>query len=81
MFRLWDRDVETRKVAVERLAETGTATKLTVNVEDPKQFAEVVKESFLEVNEVSAMMAWLVSVENNSTSAGTFDLSGDRATY
>jgi 3-oxoacyl-[acyl-carrier protein] reductase len=36
---------------------------------------------FLEVAEVSAMVAWLVSEENSFTTAGVFDLSGGRATY
>lgn len=36
---------------------------------------------FLEVEEVAAMVAWLVSRENSFTTASVFDLSGGRATY
>ena len=36
---------------------------------------------FLQVEEVSAMVAWLVSEENSFTTAAVFDLSGGRATY
>lgn len=36
---------------------------------------------FLEVDEVGAMVAWLVSEENSFTTAAVFDLSGGRATY
>jgi 2-dehydro-3-deoxy-L-rhamnonate dehydrogenase (NAD+) len=36
---------------------------------------------FLEVDEASAMVAWLVSEENSFTTAAVFDLSGGRATY
>ncbi len=36
---------------------------------------------FLEVQEVSAMVAWLVSEENSFTTGAVFDLSGGRATY
>ena len=36
---------------------------------------------FLEVDEVSAMVAWLVSEENSFTTAAVFDISGGRATY
>lgn len=36
---------------------------------------------FLEVDEISAMVAWLVSEENSFTTAAVFDLSGGRATY
>jgi len=36
---------------------------------------------FLEVHEVSAMVAWLVSEENSFTTGAVFDISGGRATY
>ena len=36
---------------------------------------------FLEVDEVAAMVAWLVSEENSFTTGAVFDLSGGRATY
>lgn len=36
---------------------------------------------FVEVNEIAAMVAWLVSEENSFTTGAVFDLSGGRATY
>jgi len=36
---------------------------------------------FVEVEEIAAMVAWLVSSENSFTTGGVFDLSGGRATY
>ncbi len=36
---------------------------------------------FLEVDEIAAMVAWLVSSENSFTTGAAFDLSGGRATY
>ena len=36
---------------------------------------------FVELQEVSAMVAWLVSEENSFTTGAVFDLSGGRATY
>lgn len=36
---------------------------------------------FLEVDEVSAKVAWPVSEENSFTTSAVFDLSGGRATY
>jgi NAD(P)-dependent dehydrogenase (short-subunit alcohol dehydrogenase family) len=36
---------------------------------------------FVEVDEISAMVAWLVSEENSFTTGAVFDLSGGRATY
>lgn len=36
---------------------------------------------FLELDEISSMVAWLVSEENSFTTGAVFDLSGGRATY
>ncbi len=36
---------------------------------------------FLELHEVNAMVAWLVSEENSFTTGAVFDISGGRATY
>jgi 3-oxoacyl-[acyl-carrier protein] reductase len=36
---------------------------------------------FVEVEEIAAMVAWLVSAENSFTTGAAFDLSGGRATY
>ena len=36
---------------------------------------------FVNVDEIAAMVAWLVSEENSFTTAAVFDLSGGRATY
>jgi len=43
--------------------------------------SKIPRGRFLEVDEVSAMVAWLVSEENSFTTAAVFDLSGGRATY
>jgi len=43
--------------------------------------SRIPRARFLEVDEVSAMVAWLVSEENSFTTAAVFDLSGGRATY
>ncbi|PWE53218.1 3-oxoacyl-ACP reductase [Metarhizobium album] len=39
------------------------------------------RERFVEVDEIAAMTAWLMSEENSFTTAATFDLSGGRTTY
>ena len=36
---------------------------------------------FVQVEEIAAMVAWLVSAENSFTTGAVFDLSGGRATY
>jgi 2-dehydro-3-deoxy-L-rhamnonate dehydrogenase (NAD+) len=43
--------------------------------------SKIPRGRFLETDEVSAMVAWLVSEENSFTTAAVFDLSGGRATY
>jgi 2-dehydro-3-deoxy-L-rhamnonate dehydrogenase (NAD+) len=43
--------------------------------------SKIPRARFLEVDEVAAMVAWLVSEENSFTTAAVFDLSGGRATY
>ena len=43
--------------------------------------SKIPRGRFLLVDEVAAMVAWLVSEENSFTTASVFDLSGGRATY
>jgi 2-dehydro-3-deoxy-L-rhamnonate dehydrogenase (NAD+) len=43
--------------------------------------ARIPRGRFLKVDEVAAMVAWLVSEENSFTTGAVFDLSGGRATY
>lgn len=43
--------------------------------------SKIPRNRFVELSEIAAMVAWLVSKENSFTTAGVFDLSGGRATY
>jgi 2-dehydro-3-deoxy-L-rhamnonate dehydrogenase (NAD+) len=43
--------------------------------------AKIPRGRFVAVEEVAAMVAWLVSAENSFTTGAVFDLSGGRATY
>ena len=43
--------------------------------------SKIPRGRFLEPDEVSAMVAWLVSEENTFPTGAVFDLSGGRATY
>jgi 3-oxoacyl-[acyl-carrier protein] reductase len=43
--------------------------------------SKIPRGRFLEPDEISAMVAWLVSEENTFTTGAVFDLSGGRATY
>jgi len=42
---------------------------------------KIPRKRFVKVEEIAAMVAWLVSAENSFTTAGVFDISGGRATY
>jgi NAD(P)-dependent dehydrogenase (short-subunit alcohol dehydrogenase family) len=43
--------------------------------------SKIPRGRFVEVREIAAMVAWLVSAENSFTTGAVFDLSGGRATY
>jgi NAD(P)-dependent dehydrogenase (short-subunit alcohol dehydrogenase family) len=43
--------------------------------------SKIPRGRFLQVDEISAMVAWMVSEENSFTTGAVFDLSGGRATY
>ena len=43
--------------------------------------SKIPRKRFVKLNEISSMIAWLVSRENSFTTGGIFDLSGGRATY
>ena len=43
--------------------------------------SKIPRARFIDVDEVAAMVAWLVSAENSFTTGAVFDLSGGRATY
>ncbi|GIT53134.1 MAG: hypothetical protein Ct9H300mP16_02940 [Pseudomonadota bacterium] len=43
--------------------------------------SKIPRGRFLRVEEIAAMVAWMVSEENSFTTGAAFDLSGGRATY
>jgi NAD(P)-dependent dehydrogenase (short-subunit alcohol dehydrogenase family) len=43
--------------------------------------SKIPRGRFVKVDEISSMVAWLVSEENSFTTGAVFDLSGGRATY
>ena len=43
--------------------------------------SKIPRGRFVEVNEISSMIAWRVSAENSFTTGAVFDLSGGRSTY
>ena len=43
--------------------------------------SKIPRQRFVKVEEIAAMVAWMVSAENSFTTGAVFDLSGGRATY
>jgi 3-oxoacyl-[acyl-carrier protein] reductase len=43
--------------------------------------SKIPRNRFVEVDEIAAMIAWIVSRENGFTTGAVFDISGGRATY
>lgn len=43
--------------------------------------SKISRSHMLELTEATSLICWLASKENSFTTASTFDLSGDRATY
>ena len=43
--------------------------------------SKIPRGRFVEVEEISNMIVWLVSKENSFSTSATFDISGGRATY
>ena len=43
--------------------------------------SKIPRNRFVEVDEIAAMIAWIVSRENSFTTGAVFDISGGRATY
>jgi 2-dehydro-3-deoxy-L-rhamnonate dehydrogenase (NAD+) len=61
-------------------AKTGLFEQMTQEHID-YMLAKIPRGRFLLVDEIAAMVAWLVSEENSFTTGAVFDLSGGRATY
>ena len=78
------KETATNNIAVNCITPAAARTRIFEQMS--KEFVDymlskIPRGRFLEVHEVSAMVAWLVSEENSFTTAAVFDLSGGRATY
>ena len=78
------KETATKNISVNCI--TPAAAKTRIFDQLSKEFVDymlsrIPRGRFLEVDEISAMVAWLVSAENSFTTGAVFDLSGGRATY
>jgi 3-oxoacyl-[acyl-carrier protein] reductase len=78
------KELATQKIAVNCITPAAAKTRIFDQISQEHidyMLAKIPRGRFLEVNEVAAMVAWLVSEENSFTTGAVFDLSGGRATY
>jgi 3-oxoacyl-[acyl-carrier protein] reductase len=78
------KELATHDIAVNCITPAAARTRIFDQI--TKEFvdymlARIPRGRFVEVREIAAMVAWLVSAENSFTTAAVFDLSGGRATY
>jgi len=71
-------------IAVNCITPAAAQTKILEQVSQAHidyMLSKIPRGRFVKVEEIAAMVAWLVSPENSFTTGATFDLSGGRATY
>ena len=73
-----------RNVAVNAITPAAARTKIFEQMSQQHidyMLSKIPRGRFVEVEEIAAMVTWLVSEENSFTTGAVFDLSGGRATY
>jgi 3-oxoacyl-[acyl-carrier protein] reductase len=78
------KEVADKNIAVNCITPAAARTRIFEQISQQHidyMLSRIPRGRFLEVNEVAAMVAWLVSEENSFTTGAVFDLSGGRATY
>jgi 2-dehydro-3-deoxy-L-rhamnonate dehydrogenase (NAD+) len=78
------KELATHDIAVNCITPAAARTRIFDQIS--KEFVDymltkIPRGRFVEVAEIAAMVAWLVSAENSFTTGAVFDLSGGRATY
>jgi NAD(P)-dependent dehydrogenase (short-subunit alcohol dehydrogenase family) len=78
------KEVATQNIAVNCITPAAARTKIFDQMSQEHidhMLSRIPRGRFLGVDEIAAMVAWLVSEENSFTTGAVFDLSGGRATY
>jgi NAD(P)-dependent dehydrogenase (short-subunit alcohol dehydrogenase family) len=78
------KEVADQNIAVNCITPAAARTRIfdQISQEHVKyMLSKIPRGRFLEVKEIAAMVAWMVSEENSFTTGAVFDLSGGRATY
>ena len=78
------KETATRNIAVNCITPAVAKTRIFEQMTQEHidyMLSKIPRGRFVEPDEISAMVAWLVSEENTFTTGAVFDLSGGRATY
>lgn len=78
------KETASRNIAVNAITPAAARTRIFDQMSQQHidyMLSKIPRGRFLEVEEVAAMVAWLVSEDNSFTTGAVFDLSGGRATY
>jgi 3-oxoacyl-[acyl-carrier protein] reductase len=78
------KELADQNIAVNCITPAAARTKIFEQISQQHidyMLSKIPRGRFLNVDEVAAMVAWLVSEENSFTTGAVFDLSGGRATY
>ena len=78
------KETATNNIAVNAVTPAAAKTRIFEQMSQQHidyMLSKIPRNRFVEVNEIAAMIAWLVSEENSFTTGAVFDLSGGRATY
>lgn len=84
MTKSLGKETAMRNVAVNAITPAAARTKIFEQMSQQHidyMLSKIPRGRFVEVDEIAAMVAWLVSEENSFTTGAVFDLSGGRATY
>ncbi|MGI9434122.1 MAG: SDR family NAD(P)-dependent oxidoreductase [Geminicoccaceae bacterium] len=78
------KELATYDIAVNCITPAAAKTRIFDQIEQEFidfMLSKIPRGRFVRVEEIAAMVAWLVSAENSFTTGAAFDLSGGRATY
>jgi NAD(P)-dependent dehydrogenase (short-subunit alcohol dehydrogenase family) len=78
------KETATKNIAVNAITPAAAQTRILEQCSQAHidyMLSKIPRARFVKVEEIAAMVSWLVSEENSFTTAAVFDLSGGRATY
>ena len=78
------KELADKNIAVNAVTPAGAKTKILDQMSDKhvkSMLSKVPRGRFLEIDELSSLVAWLASEENSFSTGAVFDISGGRSTY